>query len=260
MSVRGVPEKDPTFPSNPEFPSRIVTEGLVSYWTMDDKDLVGTVPNATVKDIWGDNDGTTSGTLTTGATGKINEALEFDGENDEISLSKKVGDGQTELSVALWFNMETSSGDTLSAHYEGQQLVASVLQDDAWLINEGSGELDWYIGDGAGHNLITSGLNLQTGTWYHVVGVYDGNAGTQKIYLNAKQKNASNIGTGSIIDPGNDQFIGSGGGHSWEEHFDGTIDDVRIYDRALSETEIRRNYLATRNKLGRGFPAQPIFP
>jgi len=47
----------PNFPSSPRMPSLVPTDGLVSYWTMDNKDISGN----TLKDIWGSNDGTIHG-------------------------------------------------------------------------------------------------------------------------------------------------------------------------------------------------------
>jgi len=64
----------------PQFPEKTwVRDGLVSYWPLDNEQLVGSPPGATVRDVIGGNDGVTSGTITTGVTGKINEAFDFDG-------------------------------------------------------------------------------------------------------------------------------------------------------------------------------------
>ena len=58
----------------------IVTEGLVSYWTFDEKDLTG----FTVKDVWGENDARIVGAPKI-VDGQVGEALEFDGANDYVN-------------------------------------------------------------------------------------------------------------------------------------------------------------------------------
>ena len=59
----------------------IVTDGLVSYWTFDRRDIDGD----TVKDVWGENDGKIVGARRVG--GRVNDALEFDGTDDYVNLT-----------------------------------------------------------------------------------------------------------------------------------------------------------------------------
>ena len=60
----------------------IVTEGLVSYWTFDEKDIA----ENSVKDVWGNNSGTIVGDPKV-VNGKVGEALEFDGTEDYVNLT-----------------------------------------------------------------------------------------------------------------------------------------------------------------------------
>ena len=60
----------------------IVTDGLVSYWTFDEKDIDG----FTVKDVWGENDAKIVGDPEI-VDGQVGEALEFDGANDYVNLT-----------------------------------------------------------------------------------------------------------------------------------------------------------------------------
>ena len=76
---------------------------------------------------------------------------------------------------------------------------------------------------------LNSTIVPQLGKWYHVAGVYDGK--TAKIYLDGKLDNtkAVSLNTG-------DSALGIGG------TFGGRIDDFRIYDRVLSDSEIQTLY------------------
>ena len=60
----------------------VVTDGLVSYWTFDRHNIVG----GTVKDIWGENDGTIVGNPKV-VKGYVREALKLDGPRDYVNLT-----------------------------------------------------------------------------------------------------------------------------------------------------------------------------
>ena len=87
-------------------------------------------------------------------------------------------------------------------------------------------------------DVVTDGL------WHLVTGVYD-NSGVISLYIDGVLDNFETCTSGLTINP-NDKhvFINGldGSDPAGERHFDGRIDDVRIYDYALSDSEIR--YLA----------------
>lgn len=74
---------------------------------------------------------------------------------------------------------------------------------------------------------------LATGAWAHVAATYDG--ATLRLYVNGVQVRAT-AHTGPIVDAGGALRIG--GNTVWGEYFTGLIDDVRIYNRPLTPTEI----------------------
>ncbi|WP_237535494.1 LamG-like jellyroll fold domain-containing protein [Streptomyces sp. SID3343] len=74
---------------------------------------------------------------------------------------------------------------------------------------------------------------LSTTAWSHVAATYDGT--TLRLYVNGVQVHAT-AHTGPIVDAGGALRIGGNG--VWGEYFTGLIDDVRVYDRALSPTEL----------------------
>src|SRR5438874_8400922 len=78
----------------------------------------------------------------------------------------------------------------------------------------------------------TSALALNT--WTHLAGTYDG--ATLRFYVNGAQVTSRAL-TGSIVSSTAPLRIG--GNSVWGEYFTGAIDDVRVYNRALSATEIQ---------------------
>jgi len=88
-----------------------------------------------------------------------------------------------------------------------------------------------------GSKVVQSSMNLTVGKWHHIVGTYDG--ATVRIYVDGVERDSLAV-TGNIGSTTTPVRIGAGSGSpvSGEEPFDGTIDDVRIYDRGLSPDEI----------------------
>ena len=88
----------------------VVTDGLVSYWTFDEKDIA----EKTTKDVWGKNNGTIVGDPKL-VDGKVGEALEFDGSDDYVNLTNlgdfgsKVGKSTFEAWVKTDFKNDWTS-------------------------------------------------------------------------------------------------------------------------------------------------------
>lgn len=98
-----------------------------------------------------------------------------------------------------------------------------------------------------GNNWVVTGISSNDGEWHHVVGTYDRNVATAKIYLDGILMNTkTNIPVGPVA---NSQplLIGSRSGGSG---FGGSIGNVKIYNRALTAAEIHQNFEATRSRYG----------
>jgi hypothetical protein len=208
-------------------------------------------------------DGTNNG-ATTGATGKIGNAWEF--AQDYVSLPLDISNslaGTDKVTYSLWFNTDefsTSQGNGWDLIGSYGSTTGSNLAD-----YQGLGINYWYDGNfyvypeyhggfsGNSHGGI-SNTNLgatATGTWYHMTVVYDGtqssNADKLKIYLDGTQKTfdsfsgtvPSTISYGSV----SNNWIGKPSySTSYQHDFDGKIDEVVIYDKALTSTEVSALY------------------
>ena len=86
-------------------------------------------------------------------------------------------------------------------------------------------------------SIITTGVNVRDGVWHHIVGQKTGTA--LQIYVDGISK-ASTLNTGTILyTQGTGLFIGRHGNGDMIYDFVGSIDDVRIYNRALSTQEVQ---------------------
>jgi hypothetical protein len=102
------------------------------------------------------------------------------------------------------------------------------------------GTFAFYIWNGGGGVQVTSATSLTTGVWNHVVGVVDGSK--IKIYVDGSGEGEADAGPSW---GGGNCFVlsfvkGFGPTH---EFFRGSMDELRIYDRALSEEEVQSLYL-----------------
>ncbi|MDA3802876.1 MAG: LamG domain-containing protein [Patescibacteria group bacterium] len=203
-------------------------KGLVVHYTMDEKDYNSSTNRVGDNSSY-ENHGTNNGAIfTEDRFGKEGGAVSFDGINNNIDIGEDAVFSNDSWSLGLWFN--TNSAETL------QDLVSTTLNTNLrWFnLNQSkvalwdSSNASWYFGN----------TTISSGSWYHVFLLYDG-SGNYKIYLNGSLDSAwPNLGTSD--DLGAVRYIGMFTGGS--RYFNGSIDDVRIYNRALSESEIQSLY------------------
>lgn len=221
-------------------------DGLVAYWPLDE----GGGP--AVNDLVGGHIGFSSGGVTfNSSAGLIKGALSFDGVDGMIDVGTPselqiLGN----VSVSAWINIDTIQDNEVIYYMGGGDLETEVTN-ELYLLrwNTAAGnDLEYKheygaVGTNSNHVFDT---NLSASTWYHTVLVRDGSAQTVALYLDGVQSGVplsyTNAPTG-----GADSFfaIGSDG----IDFSDGRVDDLRIYDRVLSDAEISKLYNDGNNNL-----------
>jgi len=176
-------------------------------------------------------------------TGILDGALNFDGDGDYVDVGNDDSlEPPLPTTLSAWIR--------LSGLANSQCIVA--LDEQAyeyygiWFSTGAAYSLTVSYGDGGGggsdHRRTKTGTTaLNTDTWYHVAAVARGPADAS-LYINGLDDEGTYSGTGaSLAYSSGDSFIGSNDGT--RNFLNGKIDDVRIYDRALSAEEIRQLYL-----------------
>ena len=85
--------------------------------------------------------------------------------------------------------------------------------------------------------IATDKIINDTTTWHHIVGIWDGN--TMKVYLDGKQSSITASRSGTLTNTAHNFSIGRLGAYN-NEYFQGQIDDVRIYNYALTQEQVKQ--------------------
>lgn len=218
------------------FPSSL-SEGLVGYWKMDESSWTNDCSTSTVIDYSGNgNHGKScpSGSGSQPTTGKFGNAGNFDGTDDYVLISHSNSLYLTDaVSIVGWFRWNGT----------GEQAIISKTKDTSvkdYDISTANGKLTvWYESTGY-DQYISSNSSLSSSVWTHFVVVFD-NRSSGKIYINgALDKSFSSAELrGVTTQP---HYIGKRGTGYLNAWFNGLIDEVRIYNRALSPAEVRALY------------------
>ncbi len=187
-------------------------------------------------DSSGDAPGTwRAGGSPTYSVGQLGDAVSLDGSGDGIELGA-LNLNPTEFTLSLWFY-----ADDFGVHdARFISRATGVFDDDHWWMLstlDGSKLRMRLKTNGSTSTLISNAGVLSTGDWTHIAGVYDG---SRMILYRNGQEVASLVKTGSVDQSGTVQAaIGNQPTAAGETRpFDGLLDDIRIFDRALSPAEI----------------------
>jgi len=204
--------------------------GLVGYWNLNE----GT--GSTTIDLSGNgNNGTWYGTAT-GASGYYSPgkvgpwAGVFDGSTDYIKISN-FNLTNNALSVLFWVNTNDFTVRRVVDNWNS----ANGSFTNNWNGSSGLGASFQFTDSSSAGGTITG---LLTGVWYHIAQVYDGS----KVYIYLNGLYVSGSTANKTLKTGL-STVYLGGDYS-PYYFNGLIDDVRIYNRALSAAEVQEIYNA----------------
>jgi Concanavalin A-like lectin/glucanases superfamily/Galactose oxidase-like, Early set domain/Bacterial Ig domain/Glucodextranase, domain B/Kelch motif len=198
------------------------------------------ISGTTTADVSGSGN---NGTLTNGAlfaAGKNGNAVSLDGVNDFVNLANPVSLRITgSMTVSAWINSSSFPFDDAAIVSKRQSTDAGYQLDTT--VDTGPRTIGFKISN-AGSNVARYGVtSLSLNTWYHVAGVYDATNRTLNVYLNGQLDNGVLVGTIPASQPTSTQNVNIGRrpGIPNTFNFAGKIDDVRIYNRALTQVEIQ---------------------
>lgn len=228
-----------------------MTDGLVGHWTFDGPDVNMNTHVATDRSGNG-NDGTISGA--TPVIGKLGQALSFNGSSSYVDAGDiDAMDGLTRITVSAWVKWggttegmtgekhitEKSECDGVNGTFELLGGAASAHKAEFLIYN---GNVD-YTDSGA------SATSIDDGNWHFLSGVYDGSR--VRIYVDGVDESSAPDSNKTL--QSNVEYFQIGGScNSHGSYFwPGQVDEVRVYSRALTLTEIGDLYRMGHAKVAR---------
>jgi alpha-L-arabinofuranosidase len=223
---------------------RNIIPGCVAYWSMDAGDIKDGV--LTDKSNKSNNAVIHGATLTQGIIG---DALYFDGIDDYISFNNINND---DISISLWFkrsSTDTENADTLFGAYNWSPDLSLREGFRLAFMPQKTNALIWEIvtsnAQGNKNDVIpySSFPDQHLDQWYHVVVTYDSKSGEQLIYVNGEKKSYYVHPTGNTLVPVkilSEMTVGYSIVNNG--YFNGSIDEVSVWNRALSKDEVLTLY------------------
>ncbi|MES3030861.1 MAG: LamG domain-containing protein [Patescibacteria group bacterium] len=206
-----------------------IDAGLVGRWTFDGKDMT----NGRLNDVSGNGNYGNFSNISTSTffqAGKMGQGVNFDGVDDTIAVKQFTGfaDPSTEASVTFW-------AKPIFSGVNNNFLDFSSGPGNRFLIHfPYSGDVYWDFGDFNGGGRLSTSFNS---SWYGVWAQYSftaKNGVAMKIYRNGVEIASASNPTNSFARGVTLPIIGS--------QYKGYIDDIRIYNRALSAAEVLQLY------------------
>jgi hypothetical protein len=203
--------------------------------------------------VWADKSGCNNhGTLHnfgfTAGDGWTGHALEFDGVDSYVDCGDDESLNLTgAVTIDAWVNFRTVGsvgGQVIAGKGQetpdrpGYRLLYNDLNDKFhFAFWDGEKQVGWYPKETAG---------LQANTWYHIVVTFNG---TQiRYYLNGSLFSFLNIGAAQMVSNNPYRFLIGVSVSTTHQFFNGSIGGVRVYPRALLDSEVLQNYLAEKDK------------
>jgi len=168
-------------------------------------------------------------------------ALKFDGTDDYVTTGTAITNallGSNKITVEAWVNPGNLTGiGTIVGNYNAPTNNSQMQ----FLLRRNGSNYEYYIGNGIGGSF--SAVNSAPGTatanvWQHVSGTWDG--AVAKVYVNGVLSNTATIAYPAFTTFTNQVWIG---GRSGSEYFNGSIDEVKIWNRVLCQPEIQNNMM-----------------
>ena len=197
--------------------------GLISWWPGDGH----------AADIAGSNDGTSMNGATY-AAGKVGQAFKLDGVNDYVRIPhNSVLNPTAGMTIEAWINSSSTTGARVIASKWNDN-----TQDESYVFKDHnySDKLRFELSANLNNDLadVSGTASIALGTWIHVAATYDTNF--VRVYFNGVEDGAREVDPNRRIDDSlSNLLIGAvytGGGV--KENFAGLIDEVSLYNRALT--------------------------
>jgi len=210
---------------------------MVAWWDAD------AVSGTTAFDIQGTNNGTLMNNITT-VPGKVGNAFSFDGVNDYVQMATpyKFDHGQ-DFTIDLWVMKPKLSSvhrsfilDTRQGTLFGVALV--IRPDETVLLGGRCNNYD------TGFNAFSTSKILPDDQWHHIAAVVDWAANESRLYIDGALEDTGDLTNCDSFTNSDKFFLGAVGDLTSSLFFEGSIDEVEVFNRALTTQDVKAIYNA----------------
>ena len=201
-------------------------DGMVAWWPGD----------GNAQDIVGGNHGVLQGSADF-VLGKVGPAFNLHGTSDAVKLPHSVVDGLGDITFDAWIKTTDTNAVTISG--------ANASGSNRYTLWIGKDQITLYIKGGSdSFSVSTPGIN--DGNFHHIAWVRR-STGANELYVDGVLKGSGTLPTGTLVIPPNGLWLGQdqdcvGGCFEAHQAFIGLIDEVEIFNRALTDAEIKAIY------------------
>lgn len=187
------------------------------------------------------------GNLVNGAlwtSGKTNNAVQLDGIDDYVNVpDNSTLNGMSAITVAAWVNISQ-----LPSAGQNYDIVGKDSNGNSYRITLGASGTGHFVVNTSNNSWYSAGTYagfttvLSTNTWYYIVGTYDGS--NVRVYVNGSYEGS---GSQTISGTINNSLSNVKFGYKSSSNVDylkGTVDEVNVYNRALTSDEVKNLYLS----------------
>ncbi len=225
------------------FSDQVLAENPVGYWRLGEP----SGPTATNLGTLGAGaDGTYNGPPTLGVggyPGSSDTAATFNGTTDYVDVGNFDVSG-TGLTLSAWFNANNLGVDVDHRIISKCASSGQQIDDHSWMLSTediaGENYLRFRLeAGGTTSTLLASTVDLSTNHWYFATATYDAATGSMKIFLDGVEIASRSHAVGGAVDTDPTRPVWIGANPNGAAYFDGQIDEVAIYDKALTATQIQ---------------------
>ena len=229
-----------------QIPSYVPTDGLVGWWPF----------NGNANDESGNgNNGVVNGaTLTEDRNGALSSAFYFNGVGNNIFVPYNSILNATSISISGWLRADQLGGvrGLVSRWSQTNNPCSNYSASIDDITNSFVGSSSEYI-----NTVLFTPTPIELNTWYHFVYAHDASSGGA-LYLNGVELESNDI-VGEICESNKDLYFGAQLNiNSLWRFFEGKLDDIAIYNRALTPQEIQNLYNGTTETVDTGNGAAPL--
>jgi Ca2+-binding RTX toxin-like protein len=170
---------------------------------------------------------------------QASQGLSFDGGDDYLQIENFNSFPTVELTVEGWYKKNSKTEHTLLSY--------AVSSDDNEFTFWYGSTIQIEIKYSSGGGPVDTGVEFPDEKWHHLAATWQSNNGLIKVYLDGSEIYSGNIAQGKNLISGGSLILGQeqdsvGGSFDPSQTFQGSIDDVRIWNKARTQAEIQANF------------------